>query len=168
MARETTPAPRQERSGAPTPWYADPFESLRSEMNGLFDSFFGRGSILPRAWGGDTFGGAAVPRVDVRETDKELTVEADLPGLDEKDIKVTLQNGVLTIRGEKSFEKKDEQANYHVMERRYGSFHRAMRLPEVIDEGKIEAKFDKGVLTVTLPKRPEAVASERRIEVKRG
>jgi HSP20 family protein len=168
MARETTPAPRQERSGVPTSWYADPFESLRTEMNSLFDGFFGRGtSILPRAWG-EGFPGAVVPRIDVRETDKQLTIEAELPGLDEKDIKVTLQNGLLTIRGEKSFEKKDEKADYHVMERRYGSFHRAMRVPDAIDEARIEAKFDKGVLTVTLPKRPEAVAKERQIEVRRG
>jgi HSP20 family protein len=136
-------------------------------MNSLFDSFFGRGSsMLARM--GDSFSGAVVPRIDVRETDKQLTVEAELPGLEEKDIKVTMQNGLLTIRGEKSFEKKDEQENYHVMERRYGSFHRTMRVPDGVDEGKIEARFDKGVLTITLPKRPEAVAKERKIEVKRG
>ena len=166
MARETTPAPSQERSGMPTPRFADPFESLRSEVNGLFDSFFGRaGSILPRAWGD---AGTVVPRIDVREDEKQLTVEAELPGLDEKDIKVTLQDGLLTISGEKSFEKKDERANYHVMERRYGSFQRALRIPDAVDENAINAKFDKGILTVTLPKRPEAVAKAKQIEVKRA
>jgi HSP20 family protein len=166
MARETTPAPRQERSGIPTPWFADPFESLRTEMNGLFDSFFGRGgNILPRVWGD---AGTLVPRVDVREDEKQLTIEAELPGLDEKDIKVSLQDGVLSISGEKSFEKKDERADYHVMERRYGSFRRALRIPDAVDENAINAKFDKGVLTVTLPKRHEAVAKARQIEVKRA
>jgi HSP20 family protein len=109
-----------------------------------------------------------VPRVDVREDEKQLTIEAELPGLDEKDIKVSLQDGVLSISGEKSFEKKDERADYHVMERRYGSFRRALRIPDAVDENAINAKFDKGVLTVTLPKRPEAVAKARQIEVKRA
>jgi len=166
MTREINP--RQERSSAPAPWKSDPFETLRSEMNSLFDNFFGRGfGALPRLFGDNT-SGAVVPRIDVRETDTQLTVEAELPGLDEKDVKVTLQDGVLTIRGEKSFEKKDEQADYHVMERRYGSFQRAMRIPDTVDEDKIDARFDKGVLTVTLPKRPEAAPKERLIEIKHG
>ena len=75
---------------------------------------------------------------------------------------MTLQDGILTMRGEKKSERKDERENFHLVERSYGSFQRSIRLPETIDEDKVEARFDKGVLTVTLPKRPEMVKAERR------
>ena len=77
-----------------------------------------------------------------------------------------LQDGVLTMRGEKKSERKDERENYHLVERSYGSFQRSIRLPETIDEDKVEARFDKGVLTVTLPKRPEMVKAEKKIAIK--
>lgn len=93
-------------------------------------------------------------------------VEAELPGLDEKDVSLTMQNGVLTIQGEKKLEFDEEKENYHVMERRYGSFQRSLRVPDTVDEGKVEARFDNGVLKVTLPKRPEAGGAQRKIEIK--
>ena len=87
----------------------------------------------------------------MKENEKEIVVKADLPGLDEKDINLTIHNGVLSLRGEKKSEHTDERDNYHMMERSYGSFQRSIRLPDTIDEDKVEARFDKGVLTVTLP-----------------
>ncbi|HZV21561.1 MAG TPA: Hsp20/alpha crystallin family protein, partial [Hyphomicrobiales bacterium] len=99
-------------------------------------------------------------------SDAEAVVKADLPGVDEKDINLTIHNGVLTLRGEKKSERTDERENYHLMERSYGSFQRSIRLPESVDEDKVEAKFDKGVLTVTLTKRPEAVKAQKKIEIK--
>lgn len=127
MACETTPAPREERT-APAR-NVDPFDALRGEMNALFDGFFGRGfpSLVRRPEGAITR--HVVPRMDVRETDKELAIKLELPGLDEKDVSVTLQDGMLTIKGEKSFEQKDEDENYHVMERRYASFQRSASSP---------------------------------------
>ena len=79
-----------------------------------------------------------------------------------------MQNGVLTIQGEKRLEYNEEKENYHVMERRYGSFQRSLRVPDTVDEGKVEARFDKGVLKVTLPKRPEAGGAQHKIEIKKS
>jgi HSP20 family protein len=113
-------------------------------------------------------GFALTPSLDVKETDKEIVVEAELPGLEEKDISLMMQNGVLTIQGEKRLEYDEEKENYHVMERRYGSFSRSLRVPETVDEAKVEARFEKGVLKVTLPKRPEAAGEQHKIEIKKS
>jgi HSP20 family protein len=107
-----------------------------------------------------------MPSLDVKENDTSVIVEADLPGMDEKDINLTIQNGILTLRGEKKSERKDEGENYLVTERSYGSFQRAIRLPDGLDEDKAQARFEKGVLTVTLPKRPDAAKTQKRIEIK--
>ena len=90
-----------------------------------------------------------------------------MPGLEEKDISLTMQNGVLTIQGAKRLEYDEEKENYHVMERRYGSFQRVLRVPDTVDEGKVEARFENGVLKVTLPKRPEVASAQRKIEIKK-
>lgn len=164
MARETAPAPRNERS-VPSR-YADPFDGLRGEMNALIDSFFGRGLPYARTTAGATATGQIVPHMDVRESETEIAVEVELPGMDQKDVSVTLQNGLLSIKGEKTFEAKDDKENYHVIERRYGSFQRSLRLPETVDEGAVEANFQKGLLTVRLPKRAEATAQQKKIEIK--
>ncbi len=83
-----------------------------------------------------------------------------------KTCNLSIHDGVLSLRGEKKSERTNERENYHVMERSYGSFQRSIRLPETIDEDKVEARFDKGVLTVTLPKRPEMVKTQKKIEIK--
>jgi HSP20 family protein len=139
---------------------------MRNEMDRVFERFesgwprwptlLGRGSAI------------TVPELDVREGTNAIVVEAELPGVDEKDVSVTLANGVLTIKGEKKQQNEEKGENYHLTERSFGSFERSIRLPETIDETKIDAKFDKGVLRVTAAKRPEAVKAERRIEVKKG
>ena len=148
--------------------YQDPFQSFRSEMDRLFDSFLGGAPSLTSLRQG--FSGAQVmtPTLDVKENEKEIVVKADLPGMDEKDINLTIHNGVLSLRGEKKSEHTDERENYHVMERSYGSFQRSIRLPDTIDEDKAEARFDKGVLTISLPKRPETVSAQKRIQIKGG
>jgi len=146
--------------------YTDPFHSFRSEMDRLFDTFMtGMPSVTSMRQGFPAAEGLT-PTLDVKENDKEIVVKADLPGIDEKDINLTFHDGVLTLRGEKKSERSDERENYHLMERSYGSFQRAVRVPETIDEDKVEACFDKGVLTVTLPKRPEMVKAQKKIEIK--
>jgi HSP20 family protein len=95
----------------------------------------------------------------------ELVVEAELPGMDEKDVSVTLSSGVLTLKGKKKSEREEKKDDYHLMERSYGSFQRSFQLADTIDPDKVTATFDKGVLKVTLPKRPEAVKAEKRIPI---
>lgn len=154
------PSPPQHRA-------PDVFDALQNEMNRVFRSFersLPQWPSLFRSGGAE----AALPSVDVRENSNALTIEADLPGLDEKDVSVTLVNGVLTIRGERKDEREEKNENYYLSERSFGSFERSLRLPESIDEDKIEARFDKGVLTIVAQKRPEAVKAEKKIDVKKG
>jgi HSP20 family protein len=148
------------------PRYSDPFSALRAEMDSLFDSFMGgppsflwhvRHQRRPRLY--------AHPTCGRKETDKEIVVEAELPGINEKDISLALQDGVLTIRGEKKHEHDEEKENYRMMERRYGSFQRSLRLPDTVDEDKVEASFDNGVLKVSVPRRPEAIGKQRTIPI---
>ena len=146
--------------------YQDPFQSFRSEMDRLFDSFLGGLPSLTTFRQGLPSAQVMTPALDVKENEKEIVVKADLPGMDDKDIHLTIHNGILSLRGEKKSEHAEERDNYHVMERSYGSFQRSIRLPETIDEDKAEARFDKGVLTITLPKRPEMVSAQKKIEIK--
>jgi HSP20 family protein len=177
MAEATSKVPvKTERSGESrrgmlSPW--EPFESLRQEMDRLFDSFsrgflrspFERSSFdIEPFWPRTTT--LSVPVVDVAETDKEFRVTAELPGLDEKDVEVTLSDDVLTIRGEKKEEKEEKEKNYYLSERRYGSFQRSFRLPTGIDQNKIEAAFQKGVLNIALPKTEEAQKKQKKISIK--
>ncbi len=150
----------------PAPRYTDPFSALRTEMEQLFDNFsFGHFPGFARPAAGLTTQGAMMPNVDVRENDKQIVIEAELPGIEEKDVSVTLHEGLLTVKGEKKFEKKEEKEDYHMLERRYGSFTRSMRLPDTADEDNIDARIDKGVLTVTVAKKPGAQTKERKIEI---
>lgn len=146
--------------------YSDQFQSFRTEMDRLFESFFNGMPALSNFRQAFPTAQGLTPAFDVKESEKELVVKADLPGIDEKDIQLTIHDGVLSLRGEKKSERKDERENYHLMERSYGSFQRTIRLPETIDEDKVDARFDKGVLTVTLPKRPEMVKAQKKIEIK--
>lgn len=138
-----------------------PFASLQREIDRVFDDF-GRdfGSIT---WPGD---GARSLKLNVAETDKEIEVTADVPGMEPKDISVELREGVLTIKGEKKAEKEDKGKDYHLVERSYGMFERAVMLPADVEADKVLANFDKGVLTVKLPKKPGAAENTRKIEVK--
>ena len=145
--------------------YVDPFAQMRAEMDRLFDSFLGRGFVRFNVPSRSEWSDELVPSIDVRETDTDLVVEAELPGMDEKDVSVTLSNGVLTLKGEKKSEREEKKEDYHLMERSYGSFQRSFRLGDTIDPDKVTAAFDKGVLKVTLAKRPEAVKTEKPIPI---
>jgi len=148
----------------------DVFTAMRDEMDRVFEQFergFPRWpSLFGRSQAGN--GGMVVPELDVRENTNTITIEAELPGVDERNVTVTVANGVLTIKGEKKQEKEEKNENYYLAERTYGSFERSLRLPDTIDENKVEAKFDKGVLKVTAAKKPEAVKAERKIEIKKA
>jgi HSP20 family protein len=139
------------------------FMSLQREMNRLFDDAL-RG--LP-AISGDGKVATLAPSMDVRETDKAIEVQTELPGVDQKDVDVTYAKGVLTIKGEKKAEKEEKKAGYHLSERSYGSFFRSVQIDDV-DADKIGAKFENGVLTVTLPKLAAAQTTTKKIEIKAG
>jgi len=145
----------------------DPFFRLQSEMNRLFDDALGgftAPSMLREA--GDN---ARAPRIDVREAENAIEVEAELPGVNEDDLDVQLHDNLLTIRGEKKFERKNEnEGDYRIMERAYGSFARTMSLPYEVDPETVEATFRNGVLKLTLPKPAEARQTSKRIAIKRG
>jgi len=154
---------------AQAPWQSDPFNALRNDMNRLFDRFTGGGfPSLPHLFDPAISEGSILLDVDVRENGEEIVIEAELPGVEEGDLSVSMSDGVLTIKGEKKFEHEEEKEDYQRMERYYGNFRRSMRLPDSIDDEKVEAKLDKGVLTVKLAKRPEAVKEERKIKIKSG
>lgn len=145
----------------------DVFSAMREEMDRLFERFEQGWPRWPSLLSRN--GQFTVPEIDVRETNEAITVEAELPGVDEKDVSVTFNNGILTIRGEKKQEREEsKEGYYHLSERSFGSFERSIRLPDTIDDQKIEAKFDKGVLTVTAAKRLEAAKSARKIEIKKS
>lgn len=130
------------------PTFRDPFLDLRNRIDRVFDGFFG-GDLLRATWPGRE---EILPKVDVAETERALTITADLPGVEEKDVALTVTDGVLTLKGEKKAESEKAEADYHVMERTYGSFARSFRLPDTVKMNEITATFDKGVLTVMLPK----------------
>lgn len=165
MAQEIKKA---EVKPTPAQGYADPFAAMRAEMDRVFDRFLGRGfgrlPALSRAGWGDT----VVPNIDLKEAEKEFIVEAELPGMDEKDVSVTLSGGILTLKGEKKSEREEKKEDYRLTERSYGSFLRSFDLGEAVDPDKVKASFEKGVLKVTLQKRPEAVKAEKRIPIGKG
>ncbi len=139
----------------------DPFALLQREMNELFENFFRGVDVEPFGSRLGTFS----PRIDVMETDKEIKISAELPGMDEKDIDVSMSKDALTIRGEKKEEKEDKGKDYYRMERSYGSFTRTIPLPREIDSDKIDATFKKGVLMIVLPKTEKEVAETKKISV---
>jgi HSP20 family protein len=143
-------------------WGGDPFMSFYRDMNRLMEDAF---RSLPLGPGGGQM--VATPRMDVRETDQEICIETDLPGVSDRDIEVHLEDDVLTIRGERRAEQREEGGNYHVMERSMGAFQRSMRLPFHVDPLQVKATFENGVLAVHLPKSPQQSRS-RRIEVEAG
>lgn len=140
----------------------DPFSFFRHEMNRLFDDFSRGFDLEPFERRLGTF----TPSVDVSENDKQIKVTAELPGMDEKDIDVSLNKDSLTIKGEKKEEKEEKKKDYYRMERSYGSFSRTIPLPVEIDTDKVKAEFRKGVLTVTMPKTEKAIEETKKIPIK--
>ncbi len=168
MAEKETKLPVKKEgaaSGGLVDWH--PFDRLRRQIDRLFEELPSPGRLLDIEPLERFVGGLpATPAVDFVEKDKEYEITAELPGLDEKNVEVKLSNGILTIGGEKKEEKEEKKEGYYYSERRYGSFKRAFRVPEGVEADKIEAAFDKGVLTVRLPKTPEAQRAQKTIEVK--
>jgi HSP20 family protein len=136
-------------------------------MRGFFMSPFERRLFDLPGLAAREEGGTLTPRADFVEGEKAYELTAELPGIEEKDIEVNLTNDILTIRGKRESrrEEKDEKRRRYLSELSYGTFERAFRVPEDVDEGKIEAKFDKGVLTVTLPKSAATAAQQRKIPI---
>lgn len=134
----------------------DPFEFFSNRMSHFFDEIFGESETALTAFS---------PRLDVSENEKEFSVTVELPGVDQKDLKLSLENGYLTIEGEKKEETESTEKGYHHVERTYGSFHRAIPFDSEIEEDKIKAKFRKGVLTVKLPKVPQAKNEAKAIPI---
>jgi HSP20 family protein len=140
-----------------TPWRPFEFDRIRREMDRLWDSFLEGGSMRKA--------GEWLPSIDVSETKSDLVIKAELPGMDPKEIDISMNNGLLTIKGEKKHEREEKDENYHLVERSYGSFTRSVRLPKEVQGDKITASFKNGVLRVTLPKSEEAKKKEIKIKV---
>jgi HSP20 family protein len=175
MAEAATKMPvKTEKTSVPSnenDWM--PFDSLRREIDRLFEDFrpFGwplptrRSSFAmdtPRA----TDGWSMNPAFDFVEKNAEYEITAELPGIDEKNIEIKLSNHLLTIRGEKSESKEENDKDYFLSERRFGSFQRSFLVPEGVDTDRIDANFSKGLLTLHLPKSAEARNAEKKIEVR--
>lgn len=144
--------PTLRRVSAPNAW--DEIFSTRRELDRVLDRFFTTSPSVTSAW---------VPAVDIEETPDMIRVHAELPGLAREDVSLSLENGVLTIAGEKKQAETTEQGQWHAVERRYGRFERSFTLPRTVDAGRIAARFQDGVLFVELPK--AEAAKPRRIEI---
>ena len=142
----------------------DPFRELRSLQDDMTRLFTG---VMPVSGGReDMLGGAWNPRVDIFENKNHLVLEAELPGMNRDDFEISIENNVVTLKGERKFEKKTDDDNYHRVERSYGAFTRSFTLPQTVSAEGAKAEFKDGILHVTLPKREETKA--RKIEVTGG
>jgi len=140
-----------------------PLARFRNEMDNLFERFFGE------SWGPSLFESLPArmgwgPRIDLAESENEITMRAELPGIDPNEVNVEVVGSTLTIRGEKKQQKEEKRENYHYVERQYGTFNRRVELPSTVDPNRVNATFKNGLLTVAMAKRPEAKA--KRITVK--
>jgi len=135
------------------------FERMRRDMDRLWDSFFERRPTK------DEEAGEFLPALDLAEKDNELVVKCEVPGMDPKDIDISLSDGMLTIRGEKKQEREEKKTDYHLVERSYGTFTRSILLPKEVQGDKISASYKNGILKITLPKSEEAKKKEIKIKV---
>lgn len=155
------------------PWMGDdhfmthsPLRDMEWEMNRLFRNF-SRNFFEDTPFGTELMAPSApMPRVDVTETDKEIRVTAELPGMEEKDVEVSLSENVLTLSGEKKQEKEEKEKNFYRLERSFGKFQRKVALPAEVETDKVEAVFKKGVLTVKLPKTEKSREEVKKITIK--
>jgi HSP20 family protein len=154
--RDSAPAGREEERL---------FFPLQREMNRIFDDFFRGWDVAPTGLEGSRFG-FFQPSIDVKQSESEIVVKAELPGLDEKDIEVLLTDEALTIRGEKKEEKEEKGKTYYHMERSYGSFNRVIPLPAGVDQKKVQAQYKNGVLSITLQKAQEPKMKSKKISIK--
>jgi len=170
----TTPVPVKQTPALRTVT-TDPWQAFRTEMDRLFDRFSGGVFGLPSMrrlfdveplWRDETLPGMTMPAMDVSEDDKGYKLTAELPGLSEKDVEVTLTGDVVVLKGEKKQEYEDKGKNRYLCERSYGSFQRSFYLPDGVARDKVTAEFKDGVLTVVLPKTAEAQTQTKKVEVK--
>ena len=153
-------------TSTPDMWY-----SFRTEMDRLFDRFAGWnmrpfGSMFETGNGNGNGNGALTPVVDITENDSTYEMTAELPGMTEKEIELLLSGEMLTLKGEKRYEKEQNDENFHLSERSYGTFQRSFAVPDGVDRDKVTANFGNGVLTITLPKTAKAMEQQKKIEVK--
>jgi HSP20 family protein len=178
MAEAVTKLPIKTEGQKPEPSAGEwrPLANLRREIDRLFDDFGWGVARRPAGrtlfdvepfWRGELSFGRA-PAVDIAEKDKEYEITAELPGLDESNVEVKFADGLLTIKGEKREEKEEKKKDFYLSERRFGSFQRSFQVPEGVDADKIVASFKDGVLTVTLPKSPDAQKKEKKIAIKKA
>ena len=134
------------------------FVSLQREMSSLFQDF-GRGSeeLLTS--------GTFVPAADIYEDEHNITIKLEVPGIEEKDLDIRLENNTLTVRGERNFEKEEKEENFHRVERRYGSFARSFTLPNSVDSDNAQASYENGILKIKLAKREEAKPKQIKVGV---
>jgi HSP20 family protein len=158
MKDKTSVPVTRERGGLPS-FGSFPLSSLQREIDRVFDDFAGGFGLLS-----GFKKGAMAPKMNVSETEGEIEFTAELPGLEPKDVEVTLADNVLTIRGEKRVEKEEKEKEYHLVERSYGSFSRSFEVPAGVDPESIKADIDKGILKVTFPKPAQPKA--KKIDVK--
>lgn len=142
------------RARSTNPWRE--LDLLTNRMSQFFDD----GSIAERG-----FGGRWVPAVNVEEQEDSILLTAELPGMTEEDIEVNIENNVLTIAGEKSSEREESEGRFHLVERSFGSFRRSFALPRAVDSENVSAEVANGVVTISIPKAPEA--RSRKVSVKR-
>ena len=164
-----TPVKTEVKTSVPQSW---PLDNLRREVDRLFDQF-DRGFLhnpFRRSLFDSPFAyldvATSVPAIDIAEKDGAYEITAELTGMDEKDIEVTASDGQLVIKGEKKEKKEEEKQDFYLSERRYGSFERRFGVPDGVDANKISAKFQKGALTVTLPKNAAAKSPQKKIAIK--
>ncbi len=140
----------------------DPFRelaTLQDRFNSLFENFAEMNGKEQLA------AGSFVPPVDVYEDEQNLVLKLEVPGVNEDELNVSLENNVLTVSGERKFEKEEKEENFHRIERRYGSFTRTFRLPNTVDGEKVDATYDKGILKITLAKRAEAKPKQIKVGI---
>ena len=154
------------RSKGLSPYNTDDlFTGLQRSMNRLLGEFRGGFDVAPWDWDLDEALDLRIPRVDVAETERAIEISAELPGMTEKDLEVSLSEHALTIKGEKREETEEKKKDFHVHERSYGRMHRTIQLPDGVDLDKAKASFKNGVLKVELPKTEQARTRVRKVEV---
>ena len=163
VLRDLIPFKKSNRAIRVRPAEDESLWGLQRRMNRVFEDFFGD-------WGLEPLGGSGaerdfLPNIDVAETDKEITITAELAGMDQKDVELTLNDDILTIRGEKKQESEHKDAKSFHRECSYGSFVRSIQLPAEVDQDKVKAEFKKGVLKIQLPKVETEVSKSKKIDI---
>jgi len=144
----------------------DPFRELNlitSRMNRLVQDTYGQGSTEE-----NLTTSSFVPPVDIYEDEHNITLKIEVPGIEQKDMDVRMENNTLTVRGERKFEKEEKEENFHRVERRYGSFYRAFTLPNTVDPDSVSADYDNGLLKIKLAKKAEAKPKQIKVNVGQG